>query len=45
MTYKNCWYSKFKEDAKKYKVDIDVVTKMKKMRMEKNSEKTDQRKH
>ena len=30
MTYKNCWYSKFKEDAKKYKVDIDGVTKMKK---------------
>ena len=27
MGYKNCWYSEIKEDADKYKVDIDEVAK------------------
>ena len=28
MGYKNCWYSEVKEDAEKYKVKIDEVTKL-----------------
>ena len=30
MAYENCLYSGIKEDADKYKVDFDEVTKMKK---------------
>ena len=30
MKYKNCWYSEIEEDAEKYQIDLDGVTRIKK---------------